>query len=278
MSLSIPRSLIPVLIFFAVGLFARPLEAQPSPLRIITLSPNLTEIVFALGAGKNIVGVISHSDYPPAARHLPLVGDYQHINIEKILTLHPTLILSWSMNHSGSELGALKKFGIPVHHFFAQHLTDLPKLTQKVADAIDRSQTGKRLAHRQMMQLKQLRTHYQVKKHIRVFYQIWHQPLMTISRKSWLNDAVSLCGGANIFAQASVAYPQVNLEQVLALHPQVIVLTTTQHDEQAIWKKWQSSQYPHQVISLNPDWISRFGPRLILGVKQLCTKLQRTRT
>lgn len=251
-------------------------QAQARSERIISLAPNLTEFVYALGAGPDLVGVIAHSDYPKQAQHKPIIGNYQHLDIEKILSLKPTIILSWSAGNPPQQLAVLRKFHIPIVDISPQHISQLPTITRKIGRAIGRAQQAQALAKQEQTQLDNFAKNYANQPKIRVFYQIWHHPLITISDKSWLNDTLTLCGGTNIFANAATAYPQVNLEQVLSSKPQAIVLSSQNKQGAAIWQPWNTPA-KHHLILLNSDWTSRFGPRLVKGIGQLCQQLNMLR-
>ncbi|MFM2486589.1 cobalamin-binding protein [Celerinatantimonas yamalensis] len=245
--------------------------------RLIALAPNLTEAVYALGAGSQLVGVIAHSDYPPQAQTKAVVGDYQHLDIERIIALRPSLVLSWSAGNPNAGLNALKQFAIPMADFSPKHLRQLPEFFQRLGDAIHRPKQGQKLAKQLHQELTRLRAQYQHQPHVRVFYQIWHQPLITVSDHSWINDAIALCGGVNIFADSPLAYPQVNLEQVLSRAPQAIILSNRDQQGRQLWQHWQSATLHPTLLSINPDWLSRFGPRLIKGVQQLCESIDSVR-
>ncbi|WP_165872773.1 cobalamin-binding protein [Celerinatantimonas diazotrophica] len=253
---------------------AQPVQARSE--RIISLAPNLTEFVYALGAGSDLVGVIAHSDYPKQAQHKPIIGNYQHLDIEKILSLKPTVILSWAAGNPSQQLAILRQFHIPIVDISPQHILQLPAITRKIGRAIGREQQAEVLAQQEQAQLDHFTKDYANKTKIRVFYQIWQHPLITISAKSWLNDALQLCGGTNIFANATTAYPQVNLEQVLSSQPQAIILSSRNKQGAKIWQQWNTPA-KHHLILLNPDWISRFGPRLVKGIQQLCQQLNTLR-
>lgn len=251
-------------------------QVQANSERIISLAPNLTEFVYALGAGSDLVGVIAHSDYPVQAQHKPVIGDYQHLDIEKILALKPTVILSWAAGNPPQQLATLRQFHIPIVDVSPHHIAQLPEITKKIGRAISREKQAHKLAQQEQAQLDNFAKNYAGKTKVRVFYQIWHHPFITISKKSWLNDALTLCGANNVFADAATAYPQVNLEQILSTRPQAILLSSNNPQGAKIWQQWHTPA-KHHLIQLNPDWISRFGPRLVKGIGQLCQQLNALR-
>lgn len=264
-----------ILIVCTVMIFIMGASADAKPLRIIALAPNLTEIVYALGAEHQLVGVIGHSDYPPQAKKMTRVGNYQSLNIEKILSLKPDLILSWSAGNPPQQLATLRSFQIPMVDVSPTRLNQLAPIILKIANRIHRPKQGKKLAAQLTKQLAQLRQTYQNKPRVKIFYQIWHQPLMTVAAHTWLNDAIQVCGGKNIFADSPVRYPQVNIEQVLSRHPKLIILGKNDAQGALIWKQWGFS--PHQFIRINSNLMDRFTPRLLKGVKQLCQSIDSMR-
>lgn len=247
------------------------------PLRVISLSPHLTELVYAIGAEDELVGVIDRSDYPKAARKITVIGDYQRLNIEKILALKPDLILSWSQGNPSAQLETLKQFGIATFDSAPTRLAQLPDFIKRLGIRLHHPMQAEQLANRLSIRLKSLQHNYQHRSKVRVFYQVWHQPLMTVASGSWINDAINLCGGENIFEQNSAPYPQVNIEQVMARNPQAIVIADHHHQGAQIWRKWPQLKATEQIIWLNPDEINRFTPRLVNAVETLCHALDHVR-
>lgn len=258
-------------------LVASPLLAKPQPQRIIALAPHLTELVYALGAEQRLIAVMEHSDYPEAALDLPVVGNYQNINIEKILTLKPDLILSWPEGNPNKQLDQLDALGVKLLPTNPGRLDQLPEFVITLANELGVPERGERLAA-QLEQRYQALTEFAEHHPVRVFYQIWHQPLMTVGNNSWLDDAIKLCGGVNIFADSKIPYPQVGLEQVLARKPQAVILSDHKGSD-APWRQWSQLEVVKQehLFELDPDLMNRYTPRLLDGTAQMCQALDKVR-
>ncbi|MFM2482136.1 cobalamin-binding protein [Celerinatantimonas sp. YJH-8] len=251
--------------------------AQAQSLRVITLAPHLTELVYALHAEDELVGVIDHSDYPPQARQHPIVGTYQTLNLEKILALKPDLVLSWSQGNPNAQLATLRQFGIKVVDSAPTRLNELAPFIIQLGQQLHREQQAKQLAKQLQTQLEQLKQHYHSLAPVRVFYQIWHQPLMTVAAPSWINDAIQTCGGINVFQHSDSTYPQINIEQVINRKPQAIIIADHQHQGGDIWSHWPQLTASQHLIWINPDLLNRFTPRLLQGVTQLCQAIDQRR-
>ncbi len=218
--------------------------------RIISLAPDITEDLFAIGAGKQMVGVENNSDYPPAAQKVTKIGGFTGLDIERIATLSPDLIITWGHTFD-RELAPLQNMGIPIFHAHYQQLSDIPDLFRQLGCLTGHVGEANQLAAHFNQQLQQLGAQYAQRPPVRVFYELNAHPLMTVNKQSWINDLIVLCGGQNIFADAHFIAPMIDLESVIRARPQVILDAST----------------------LNPDWIERATPRLLWGAKQLCDDL-----
>lgn len=236
--------------------------------RIISLAPDLTEILFAAGAGKSVVGVSQGSDYPPLAKKIPVVANFNGIDSEAALALKPDLIIAWSAEKWAAPL---TKFGVPVYFSDQHHITDIPVTLKKLACLAGTESTANVAIKHFQQQYAYLQQRYAHKKNITVFYQIWATPVMTITKNSWMNDVINLCGGTNIFANLTGVAPAVSIEAVIAANPVMIVGTHV-----SVWQKWSKLKAikHHHLFSLNPDLLERAGPRLLEGAKQLCEKME----
>lgn len=243
--------------------------------QIISLAPDTTETLFAIGAGKQIVGVIKGSDYPKAATKIPIVGSYTGLDLEKIISLQPDLIVVWGDTFA-RQLNTLKKSGIPIYTSNPQTLADIPKTMRNLACLTGQQAKGEAQAQQFSAGITKLQKQYQAQKPVRVFYQIGNYSLITINKSSWINQVISLCGGRNIFANAQFSAPEVTWEAVVVANPQVII-------SDAINSDWKKSWYKHTEISavkhnflfsINPDLLERAGPRLVMGATQMCKDIK----
>jgi iron complex transport system substrate-binding protein len=247
--------------------------------RIISLAPDMTELLFAAGAGDAVVGVMKGSDYPLAAKKLPIVANYNLLNIEAILGLHPDLIVAWSGGMSATQRQQIQSLGIPVF-FSDQHaITDIPQTLKKLGCLAGTENIANHAAVNFSKEYEQLAQRYSQQSKLTVFYEMWHAPLMTAGPSSWIHQIITLCGGKNIFANAVGAAPQVNIEAVLAANPEGILGSASKVQWQLSWQQWPTltAVKKQQIYTVPADWLERAGPRLILGAKAVCEDLSRAR-
>lgn len=253
----------------------RTLDLARPPQRIVSLAPHLTELLFAVGAGAQVVGVDSASDYPARVRSLPRVGDYGRINFERILALKPDLVLGWTGGNRPADLHALKEMGLPLLQTRAARLDDVERLLRLVGQASGHSEQGARAAQQFAQRLAAIERRYARGRGVPVFYQVWDHPLMTVGGKHWISEALAVCGARNIFADLSALSPAVSREAVLRRAPEVIVSGDDLPGIQAQWLRY--SELPavktRAFLRIEADRLHRLTPRLIDGVAALCVGL-----
>ncbi|WP_342754931.1 vitamin B12 ABC transporter substrate-binding protein BtuF [Pantoea sp. MBD-2R] len=248
--------------------------AAAIPPRVITLAPNLTELAFA--AGITPVGVSACSDYPPAAKTIEQVANWQGINVERIIGLKPDVVLAWREGNPQRQVDQLTAFGIKVIWMAPTSVSEMIDSIRQLQAFSPQPQQARQEALHLQQQWDALQQRYRGVSKQPVFLQFGQQPLFTASRNTLQNEVLTVCGGENIFADSRVAWPQVSREQVLMRHPAVIVTGGEADRVMAIKAFWQP-QLNVPVIALHDDWISRPGPRIILAAQQLCSQLQSER-
>lgn len=248
-----------------------PITLQKPAQRIISLAPDITEILFVIGAGSSVVGVISGSDYPVAAKTIPIVGSYTGLDLERILLLRPDLIITWSHTFDRALL-TLKRFGIPVYVTLPHQLQDVAHTMQQLGVLTGHEKQSDQVAKQYLSQLNQLKIRYKKKLPVSVFYQIGDYSLITINKKSWINEAITVCGGRNVFANAIAAAPEVSWEAIVTANPEVIISDATNANWSSRWQAWPkiSAVQHKKLYNINSDLLERAGPRLIKGVERLC--------
>lgn len=242
------------------------------PQRIISLSPHLTELLFAVGAGEQVVGVDSASDYPQAAQTLPRVGDYSRINHERILALKPDLVIVWMGGNRAADIHALKQMGLPVLQTQATRLDDVARLLRLIGQASGHAGVGAAAALNFSKQLAMLQVPAGHAPPLAVFYQVWDRPLMTVGGTHWISDALVLCGARNIFADLDALSPVVSLEAVLRRAPALIVSGSDAPDMRLQWQRFASlpAVKNQAFVRVDADRLHRLTPRLVEGVAELC--------
>jgi ABC-type Fe3+-hydroxamate transport system, periplasmic component len=260
---------------YALLLCGPALHAQPAE-RIVTLTPHITELVYAIGAGDKIIATDDASDWPEAVKTLPRVANYQSVNTEALLALKPDLVIVWGFSQK-RLLTALERFRIPVLVLESIHLADLPKELRLLGQKTGHIADSEVIASKTERELLELQNKYSTKSRVRLFYQVWSQPLMSVARGSWIQDAITLCGGDNPFATMPVPYPQISEEAVVAANPQTILGNAP--GSLTRWQRWPSmpAVHNHQLQQLDSTTLSRLTPRIIEGINELCQKLDHTR-
>jgi len=259
----------------------RDLTLERPAQRIVSLAPHLTELLFAAGAGAMLVGTAALSDYPPQARDIPVIGDSAAIDVERIMALKPDVVLAWMSGNPPAEIARLEQLGLRV---FATEPRSLAVIADDIA-LLGRLAGTERTAAAAAAQFRgdvaALRREYQGRRKVSVFYQVWHEPLMTVNGNQVISEVIDLCGGRNIFAGLKTLVPSVSLEAVLAADPEAIVTTSEQPAAQAlgIWRRWTQMRAVRNgnLLVIPPDEISRPTPRLLIGARRLCEQLDRVR-
>jgi iron complex transport system substrate-binding protein len=256
--------------------------AQPAR-RIVSLAPHLTELLFAVGAGDAVVGTVAHSDFPDAARHVPRVGDSALLDLERIAALQPDLVLVWRHGNAPQQLQRLATLKLPTYAHEARALADISRglrdlgtLTGHDAEAVQRADAFDRA-------VVTLRVRFKEQRRLRVFYQVWPQPLITVNGEHLISQALDVCGADNAFATQRLLTPTVTEEAVLLADPDAIVTGwipayggTPPLDT---WKRLGTLRAvrANALVTVNPDLLHRQSDRVVLGVQELCEKLDGVR-
>lgn len=250
--------------------------------RIISLAPSMTELLFSLGAGEQLVGVMDYSDYPPEALSLPVVGRYDSLDMERIVALQPDLIVAWRSGNPRGALNRLSALGFPVYVAEPDSLDSIGDHLQRLGVLTGHTTEGAELNRQFSQQAQQLRADYGDKEPVRVFYQVWHSPMISVGGHELINDMINLCGGANIFAELPVG-PKVNLEDVLARNPQVIIASGSSAeapawlDEWLRWPQLDAVAREHLYV-IPPDLVQRHSLRALQGAQQMCEHIDQARS
>ena len=255
--------------------------AQPAS-RIIALSPGATELVFAAGAGEQLVGVVSFSDYPPAAKKLPRVGSYKRLDLEAVLALKPDLIIAWRSGNPMEQVERLQAMGVPVYHSEPRRFDDISTTLERLAVLAGTEAVGQGAADALRSGMDSLRHRYAEAAPVTVFYQVWEEPLMTVNNEHLISEAIRICGGVNVFGELGSLAPKVSREAVLAKDPEVIIAGGMGEDDPSWlepWKQFSSLravQYDN-LFFVAPSTLQRPTPQMLAGTRTLCSHLDTVR-
>jgi len=259
-----------------------PVSLASPATRVISLAPNLTELLFHIGAGDRVVGVMEYSDFPPAAKTLPRVGAHNHFDIETILALRPDLIVGWDSGNPQSDLIQLDELGLPVFVSEAQDVEGVSSLMRRLGTLTGQQDQANQQADAFAREVARLQALYSGRRRLRVFYQVWDQPIYTLNREHIINDLIDACGGENIFADLERLAPVVSLESVIARDPEVIVGgrdTSATPPWMVRWQRWSgiTAVRNAHVYAIDANHIGRMGPRLVDGMEALCGVIDKAR-
>lgn len=260
----------------------RIIEIQAPAQRIISLAPHITESLFAAGAGDKIIGAVSYSDYPEAAKNIPRVGGYPTVDIERIVSLKPDLIIAWSSGNNPKQVEKLMSLGLTIFMSEPRYPKDIAKTIQRFGMLAGTNKIASKSYDGFMQHYELLKKRYSNKEKVKVFYQIWNKPLMTISGSHLISDIIELCGGENVFADLSILTPRISLESVLATKSEVIVsggMGKARPDWLDDWKIWPvlPAVKNEHLYFVDPALMQRVGPRILDGADRLCEFLDKAR-
>ncbi|MCG7549506.1 cobalamin-binding protein [Pseudoalteromonas sp. Of7M-16] len=273
------------MLFIVVLVWTKSAQAQSDKAfnRIVALAPHIVENLYAIGAGNKIVGTVEYADYPEAAKKIPRIGGFHGIQLEKVLALKPDLVIVWQSGNKEGDIEKLKSLGIPVVYSVAKDIHHVPRELIKLGRLTGREAQAKLKADKFLSDYHALVEKYKNMPSLDVFYQLWPSPMMTVSGKTWIHQTLSTCQVRNVFANATTEYPQISLENVIAKHPQVIIIPNEKAKKQppkVDWGRW--TEIPavkhNQYIEVDADMLHRFSTRMLTGVKDMCDKLHASRT
>ena len=253
--------------------------AQPAR-RIVSLAPHLTEQLFAIGAGDLIVGTTDFADFPEAAKGLPRVARAHSVDLERVSAARPDLVLVWGSGFPPATVDAVRRLGVPTFVSEPARLADIATSLERLGALTGRS--PERAAAAFNAKLAALRDRYRGRREVRVFYQVWNDPLMTLGGRHVVSEAIALCGGRNVFAELAPIAPRVSTEAVLAADPEVIVTAepgARPSDALAMWQRFGriAAVRRNLLVTLDADRINRHGPRIVDEIAVLCEAIDRAR-
>ena len=262
------------LLGYLLTLLLLPAYVSAAPQRIVSLTPHITEMLFAIGAGKQVIATDQASDYPDEVKKLPKVANYQSLNSESLLAVKPDLVVAWGSTQALMQQ-QIQALGIPMLLLKSQHLDDLPVELRLLGDKTGHREQANQLAAQIETKFATYRQQSQQRPKIKAFYQLWYPPLTTVANGSFIQEIMTMCGAENPFADSKAPYPQLGEEAVLAANPQMIFATQHGSDLQH-WLKWPqlAAVKNKQLYLLNADWLHRLSPRIVLGIEQMCSKVE----
>lgn len=248
--------------------------------RIVSLAPHTTEMLFAAGAGTQVVGVTEFSDFPPEAKRIASVGNGVTLDLERILSLRPDLVVGWNNGNAAAQLAKLEALGITVYKSEPYDFAAIAASIEKLARLSGTDAIGQAAADHFRRRLKGLQDSYQQRRNVRVFYQIWRTPLMTLNGAHMVSSALRICGGENVFYGLKQIAPTVSIEAVIKSDPEAIIASGGEQDDVlAGWKRFpgMTAVKRANLILIDGELLNRSGPRILDGTEALCKRLDAVR-
>lgn len=246
--------------------------------RVVSLAPNLTEIVYAVGAGDRMVGNTEYCDYPAEAKKVTKIGDTMHPSIERIIALHPQLVLVSTASQLEAFTKQLTEQKIAVYVTNPRNLDEVFRSVEIVGLLLGKSQQAAEVATELRKRANAVEAALKPAKPVTVFYQVAGEPLYTIGKDAYLTDLVRRAGGVSVTADLPGAFPRYSDESALAARPEAIVLPTggsmgSANSTVAAPLKNSPAMQNNRVIKINDDHLSRPGPRLVDGLEEMARAL-----
>lgn len=246
--------------------------------RIVSLAPNLTEIVYAVGAGGRLVGDTEYCDYPQEAKSVAKIGDTMHPSIERIIALKPQLVLVSTASQLEAFTKQLDEQKIAVYVTNPRSLDEVFRSIGTLGDFFGTHEQAEKLVADLRKRSETVEAIVKQAKPLKVFYQVSGEPLYTIGREAYLTDLVRRAGGVSVTADVPGAFPRFSDEAALAARPEAIILPSggsmgTANSTPAAALKNSPAVLNNRVYKINDDHLSRPGPRLVDGLEEMARAL-----
>jgi iron complex transport system substrate-binding protein len=242
--------------------------------RIVSLSPGITELLFGMGAGPLVVGVSAYSDFPAAALDLPQVARAQGIDLERIAALNPDLIITWGSGYSPALLDALRRLNVPVYVLEPRSLESIAASIERLG-VLSGSAGAPGMAAAFRERLATLRQRYAGRRAVRVFYQVWNSPIMTLSGGHIASEVMRTCGARNVFEDLAPLVATVDVEAVIAARPEILLTAEPGGIDRGALEGWR--RYPQlaavaagRLVTLDADKLDRGSTRVLDAAEELC--------
>jgi len=244
--------------------------------RIVSLSPHVTELLYAAGAGDRIIAAVDYSNYPAAARDLPRIGDAIRIDLERLLMLKPDLIIAWGSGTPARELDGVRRLDLPLYLSEPRRLDNIGDQLRRFGQLAGTEVIAESAAVDYERQLANLRVRYADQQRVPVFYQLSQEPLLSVNRQHIISDVLTLCGAENLFADLPALTPHLGVEAVIAAQPAAVIFALypgeSAADVEAFWAGYGLAGTT-RYIGIPGDYIHRPTPRILEGVERICSGL-----
>jgi len=249
-------------------------ELQKPVKKIVSLAPNITELLFEIEAGDLLVGVDEFSDYPLQAKSIQRVNNYSTVNYELLVALQPDIIIAWASGNGITTINKLKSLGFAVFALEISSLDDFPNAYKRLGLITSKIEESEKVSQAFKDRLETIKNRVPRTKTVRTFYQIWHDPIMTISGSHIISEIISLCGGNNVFSEVKTLTPIIDMETIILKNPQAIISSGNRVLSEWVefWRDWHVIDAVKQenIFLIPPDLLSRQTSRILDGAEYLC--------
>jgi iron complex transport system substrate-binding protein len=267
---------LPVMAKTAEDQLGREIRVPDDPKRIIALAPSITEIIFALGQQDRLKGTTQFSNYPAEAAKLPKVGSYVRLDLERIVALNPDLCIAIKDGNPKAIIDRLQSFNIPVFAVNPRNLESMMQTIQKIGSILNASQKANTLVKDMRSRIQQVDALVsRIDRRPRVFIQIGISPIISAGTNTLVHELIVRAGGINV-AAGNRAYPHFSREQVLALAPDVLIITSMARSgafekAKANWNRlsYMPAVREKRIYTVNSDVFDRPSPRLLDALEML---------
>ena len=262
----------------------RQVTVRSPPLRIVSLSPGGTEMLFAAGAGAQVVATVEYSDVPPEAKRVARIGDAVSIDLERLVRIHPDVVVAWPSGGNPAQREKIARLEIPVYEQQAQRLKDLAPSLRRLGALTGTEREAGIAARGIEARLASLERTYAGAeggaRHPGVLLQVWNRPIYTVGGQHLMSDALELCGARNVFADLPEAGPVVDIEAVIARDPDIIIAAGPPGESAgwlADWKRFGTLKAVRnaRLIAFEDQALSRLGPSVLDATEALCRAISR---
>lgn len=250
-----------------------------APQRIISLAPGATEMLFAAGAGDRLIATVDYSDEPAAAKQVPRIGDVTAVDIERLVALHPDLVIVWPGGGNPAQIQKIAQLGFPIYRQQVNRLADLPVSLRRLGALTSDGTVAERAASQLEASLARLAREYGSRRmHPTVLLEVWNRPIYTVGGTHLMSDALTLCGVRNVFGDLKELGPVISTEAVIARNPDIIVAAAPPKEGQGWLEEWKrfgslSAVRNGRLIAFEDQRLSRLGPSVVVATEGLCQAL-----
>lgn len=250
--------------------------------RIVTLAPHLAELAFAAGAGAKVVGVADYTDWPDAARTLPQVASHGRVDLERLVALQPDLVLTWTSGVPAQESARIERLGYRVVSVEIRKLEEVALWLRRIGTLAGTEAVADTAGRAYERELAALVARYRDRTPVRTFYEVWNDPLMTLSGAHLVSHILTVCGGRNVYADAPMLVPEVSLEDLIATRPAAVLVAAPAEQAEKWLGAWKRDRRlaavgARHIERIDPALANRMGPRVLEGVRAVCGALERAR-